>query len=241
MPTDGNSPFLTLLKNRINLQQIPFSERGSRLLIFRSNHHLAVRLAERWFKREGQLAAYRTRPPLIEEFLFTDAEGRRLDFQLTTYPHRIDCQTTSGTFVLTLVDSESILVILPAGRCGVSFRANLNSAQTDRRGGILRVVGDIRRNIAYTCNARILENAIEPSGADAHRVRLTFDAQEGATLLLNITPRLGFNRWAPNPAEALEASAQRWHDWFAGVPPVADAYKAQYYFAWWIMRAGLIS
>jgi hypothetical protein len=46
-----DSPFLDLLRNRINLSQIPFSERGSRLLVFETNHHLAVRLAERWFKR----------------------------------------------------------------------------------------------------------------------------------------------------------------------------------------------
>ena len=48
-----DSPFLELLKNRINLTQIPFSERGSRLMVFRTNHSLAVRLAERWFKRVG--------------------------------------------------------------------------------------------------------------------------------------------------------------------------------------------
>ena len=46
-----DSPFLRLLRNRINLRQIPFSERGSRLMVFRADDHLAVRLAERWFKR----------------------------------------------------------------------------------------------------------------------------------------------------------------------------------------------
>src|SRR5687768_6135760 len=56
-----NSEYLYLLKNRINLHKTPFSERGSRLLIFQFNKHLTTRLAERWYDREGQLAAYRTR------------------------------------------------------------------------------------------------------------------------------------------------------------------------------------
>lgn len=99
-----NSEYLTLLKDRVNLRQIPFSERGSRLLIFQSNGHLTFRLAERWFKREGQLAAYRNRPPLIEQWVFTDQEGNLLDIGITTYPHRIDFETRIGSFSLAFVD-----------------------------------------------------------------------------------------------------------------------------------------
>ena len=46
-----NSPYLTLLKDRINLRQIPFSERGARLLVFCTDDHFAVRLTERWYKQ----------------------------------------------------------------------------------------------------------------------------------------------------------------------------------------------
>ena len=67
-----DSPFLALLKNRINLHHIPFSERGSRLLVFRKDDYLQVRLAERWFKRDRQLSSYRQRPPLVDEWRFTD-------------------------------------------------------------------------------------------------------------------------------------------------------------------------
>jgi len=239
MTTD--SPYLALLKNRINLRQIPFSERGSRLMVFRADDHLAVRLAERWFKREGQLSSYRQRPPLVDEWHLTDGEGRPLDFELTTYPHRLDCRTACGTFTLTFVDAETLLVALPPGRCGMTFRANLDRAQTDRRGGVLRLTGDIRRNIAYTTNARLTTNHTAPIAESNQQVQLIFDSSSGAALLLNITPRLGFNRWVPDPQAALEAAALRWHAWFAAAPPVADAYRAQYYYAWWIMRAGLIS
>ncbi len=236
-----SSPFLELLKNRINLRQIPFSERGSRLMVFRHDHHLSVRLAERWFKREGQLSGYRQRPPLIDDWRFTDADGNPLALEVTTYPHRLDCATARGTFSLTFVDAETLLVTLPPGPCGLTFRAALDRAQTDRRGGLLRLTGDIRRNIAYTTNARLLHNGVETLDTATQSVRLRFDSAGGAALLLNITPRLGFNRWIPDAEAALQAAAQRWHAWFAAAPPVAGAFRAQYYYAWWIMRAGLIS
>jgi glycogen debranching enzyme len=239
---DFRSPFLDLLKNRINLRQIPFSERGSRLMVFRADDHLAIRLAERWFKREGQLSSYRRRPPLVDAWQFTDGEGRSLEFELTTYPHRVDCQTALGVFTLAFVDPETVIVTLPPAVCGLTFRANLDQHRADRRGGTLRLTGDIRRNIAYTTNARLLRNETEAVGAESQATRLVLDPSGGGkALLLNITPRLGFNRWVPDPEAALEAAARRWHAWFAAAPEVAEAYRPQYYFAWWIMRAGLIS
>ncbi len=237
-----DSPYLTLLKNRINLRQIPFSERGSRLLVFHFNHHLAIRLAERWFKRDQNLAGYRERPPIIDNWIFIGEDGQPLEFELVTYPHRIDCLTRIGQFSLTFLDTETLLVSLPAAVCGIEFRANLDHAQIDRRGGVLRLTGDIRRNVAYTSNARILKDEKMTLGAASQRVQLVVDASPGGkALLLNITPRLGFNRYMPDPEAVFEAAARRWHDWFAAVPPVPEEYRTQYYYAWWVMRAGLIS
>lgn len=236
-----DSPFLSILKDRVNLRKIPFSERGSRLLIFHNYNHLYVRLAERWVKREGHLAAYRQRPPIIEEWYLTDADGNRLEFELDTYPHKVELHTSLGAFTLTFVDGETLLVALPPGRCGMAFRVNVDNAQADRRGGVLRLTGDIRRNIAYTTTARLLRNSIQPHGEQSQQIDLVFESDGQAGLMLNITPRLGFRRYLPPPAQAIQAAAQRWHDWFASVPPVADEYQMQYYYAWWVMRAGLIS
>jgi len=237
-----NSEYLNLLKNRINLKDIPFSERGSRLLIFRSNGYLTIRLAERWFKREGQLSAYRKRPPLIDQWMFMDEEGNPLDVQLTTYPHRIDFETRIGTFRLAFVDIETVMITLPPAHCTIKFNANLDKIQTDRRGGVLRLTGDIRRNVAYTTNARIVSHATAPLGTEHQSVHLHMDASDGGkALLLNITPRLGFNRYIPEIDTVMDAAEQRWHKWFADAPQVEEEYRAQYYYAWWIMRAGLIS
>jgi putative isomerase len=237
-----SSEYLNLLKNRINLKDIPFSERGSRLLIFRSNGYLTIRLAERWFKREGQLSAYRKRPPLIDQWMFMDEQGNPLDVQLTTYPHRIDFETRIGTFSLAFVDIETVMITLPPAHCTIKFNANLDKIQTDRRGGVLRLTGDIRRNVAYTTNARIVSHATAPLGTEHQSVHLHMDASDGGkALLLNITPRLGFNRYIPEIDTVMDAAEQRWHTWFASAPQVEEEYRAQYYYAWWIMRAGLIS
>ena len=242
MNRNVSSEYLNLLKDRINLREIPFSERGSRLLIFQSDHQLTFRLAERWFKKEGQLAAYRNRLPLIDQWVFTDQDGIPLVVDVTTYPHRIDCETRIGTFSLAFVDIETVLITLPAAQFTIKFNANLDRIQTDRRGGVLRLTGDIRRNVAYTTNARIVSHATAPLGTEHQSVHLHLDASEGGkSLLLNITPRLGFNRYIPDASRVMEDAAQRWHNWFAAAPPVEEEYKAQYYYAWWIMRAGLIS
>ena len=237
-----NSPYLQLLKNRINLGRIPFSERSSRLMLFHSGSHFTVRLAERWFKVEGSLSAYRKRPPLIDHWTFTDGDGQPLDLEITTYPHGVDCSTRIGRFSLIFADTESLLVTLPAAECGFQFEANLDRARTDRRGGVLGLTGDVRRNIAYTTDARILRNETAAKGPKQQTVQLLLDASAGNKgFLLNITPRLGFNRHVPVAAEAIAGAEQRWHEWFAAAPRVGAEYEAQYYYAWWVMRAGLIS
>ena len=236
-----DSPYLKLLKNRIDLRHVPFTDRGSRLLVYRSDDHLSIRLAERWYKRTGQLSAYRQRPPILDGIQFTNQHGEPLAMQWTSYPHRLDCHTQIGDFTLTFCDMETLLLTLPPGRCGVAFRANVDQARPDRRGGVLHVTGDIRRNIAYTTNAQILSNEIESPEPEVQRVRLILESTGSEVLLLNITPRLGFQRYLPQAGCCLEETARRWHQWFAAAPPVMDAYRLQYYFAWWVMRAGLIS
>jgi hypothetical protein len=237
-----DSTYLRLLKNRIGLDRTPFSDRGSRLLVFLRDHHLEVRLAERWFKREGQLNSYRQRPPIVDRWVFTDSSGSPLEFDPVTYPHCIECRTGIGVFTLAFVDPETLLLALPEGPCGVTFQVAADAAGLDRRGGVLRVTGEIRRSVVYTTNAPIVENNLHPEGPGRQEVRLRFGAGGGsAGVLLNITPRLGFNRYLPEPQAVIEAAARAWDGWFASAPPVAEAYRSQYYYAWWIMRAGLIS
>jgi putative isomerase len=243
LPTCGplDSPYLQLLENRIDLERIPFSERGSRLMLFGADGSLSIRLAERWFRTEGNATAYRRRPPLVSNWVLRDAAGLQLDFQLCTYPHRIDCRTEHGPFTAVFVDPETLLWVLPPGRAGMSFDVRTGTGRADRRGGILRLTGPIGRSVVYTTNARLTQNAVSPVADGLCRVQLGFEAGDACGLLMNITPRLGYNRSLPDPIETIRAAARRWHEWFAAVPEVPDDLRRQYYYAWWVMRAGLIS
>lgn len=236
-----SSPYLSLLKDRIDLRYAPFTERGSRLLVYKTDNGLQVRLAERWYKRSGELSGYRQRPAILDQLQITDMHGKPLPVRTTTYPHCLEFQTSLGKFILFYLDIETLLLALPSGRFGLTCLARVDQSQTDRRGGVLRVIGRIQRNVAYTTNANLLSNQIELLDQDLQLIKLMLDAAQGDALIINITPRLGFNRYVPDPGPALATAAQRWEGWFAAAPPVAEAYQRQYYYAWWVMRAGLIS
>ncbi len=228
---------MAALHNRVDLINIPFTDRGSRLLVFVRGAEMSVRLAERWVKWESEYGHYRQRIPIIERFQFFDADGAPLALTPDTYPHVARLQTAQGAFALTFVDPESLMMRLPAGTFGLEFTVQAGDARADRRGGTLHG----KRNVAYTTSARILRNEIAPEGTDRWRVRLRLEATDGAPLLLNVTPRLGFNRSLISPDILIEEAQTRWQLWFDSVPDVMEEYREQYLYAWWVMRSGLMN
>lgn len=233
--------YLPLLRNRIDLKNIPFTDRGSRLIVMEREDGLNIRLVERWFKVDQRLSGYRERPPIIESLVFTDADGKPIAFELESYPHRLNFYSSLGSFSMVFSDMETLFITLPETACGLSFIAHVDQFQMDRRGGILRVTGDIRRNIAYTTNRPILKNVITTTPQGNLKIELGLAAGPRSGLLLNVTPRLGFNRYIPAVDETLDAAAARWEEWYRDVPSVDPKLQVQYYYAWTVMRAGLIS
>lgn len=214
------------------------------MLVFRKKSRLYIRLAERWYKWEAEVGNYRQRRPVVDDWVLTDERGEPLEFELTAYPHAICLETRLGQFVLAFVDEETLYLKLPAGRLGISFRAFVTEGHTDRRGGQFKGDPEHRRthrNVAYTTNARILSNTIGDEVNGFTEVRLVVEAGEDSGLLLNVTPRLGLNRSMPGSDEVIRSAEKRWHEWFARVPEVDEQYAPQYYYAWWILRAGLLS
>ncbi|MGE5141638.1 MAG: hypothetical protein ACM3JD_19405, partial [Rudaea sp.] len=112
MPCVPESTILNRLKNRINLEEIPFSDAGSRLLLFRNGNSLRIRLAERWYKWESEVGNYRVRPPILDDWVVTDASGNAMPFTLTTYPHALCLETPAGEFWLAFADEETLYVRL---------------------------------------------------------------------------------------------------------------------------------
>ncbi|MCS6871686.1 MAG: trehalase family glycosidase [Anaerolineae bacterium] len=228
---------LELLHNRIDLSTIPFTDRGSRLLIFREGNRVAIRLAERWERWQSEVGHYRQRPPILDQLTFLNDDGVPQPFEVNSYPYCVTLHTPLGNFAWTFIEPEAVLVRLPAGSYGITFEAHGTRGATDRRGGTLHG----KRNIAYTTNAQIVENQMFVLTGERFRINLRLSAREGDALLLNVTPRLGYNRSLPPPDEAIAASRAAWQAWFAAVPSVLPEYERQYAYAWWIMRAGLLN
>lgn len=237
----GHDSICQELKNRIDIQRVPFSDRGSRLLILSGDSGLLIRMAERWHKNDSRLSAYRDRPAIIDSLRFTDGEGKVLATSTDTYPDRLDFHTRLGTFSITFEDGESLLFSLPEAACGIAFHTRMDVGQTDRRGGWLRVTGNIRRNLAYTTNRLLRLNEIRPADGCSHDINLIFEEGGRDGFLLNLTPRLGFNRYMPSCEEVFKKSRRRWEEWFNSAPSVDGPYRNTYYYAWWVMCTGLIS
>lgn len=232
-----------LLHNRVDLKTVPFSERSSRIMLFSENSRLHIKLAERWTAWEHEFGHYRRRPPIVRDFELLDAHGEPLAFELSTYPHSVEMQTTSGTFRWVFVDEETLYLQLPPAPCGIRFILSAAHGRTDRRGGEFRgdpAHRDTHRNVAYTTNAHIIENTMTEIGSAAQQVVVRVEPKTESGITLNITPRLGFNRAIPALSDTLARAERRWHDWFDAVPKVLPQYESQYYWAWWCLRAGLI-
>ncbi len=244
MACNPTSPFLNLLKGRVNLEQVPFSDRGSRLLVFRHGSQFAIRLTERWTAWEKEVGHYRRRAPVIDGFALVDENGRTLPLTVSPFPHALSIESPVGEFWMAFADDETLYLKLPPQKVRISFLVYAAGGRTDRRGGEFK--GDplhrnTHRNVAYTSNARIISNTITPDANGYQRVTLDLEPDENSGLVLNITPRLGLNRSMPNPEQVLSSAEKRWHEWYVSVPPVDDKYAMQYYFAWTVLRSGLLS
>ncbi|MGC8873187.1 MAG: amylo-alpha-1,6-glucosidase [Chloroflexia bacterium] len=238
---DPASVFLEMLRDRIDLVHVPFTERGSRILFSRTaaspEAPFCIRLAERWDKQEARYGNYRLRRPIVDGLRLIAPEGEPLPVRTTTYPHLVVLSTPLGTVRLSFQDMETLHFQLPESPIGFRFQVQADTGHLDRRGGTFHGP----RNTAYTFNGRLRENRIEERPDGYLEVQAVPEAGPGRAMVLNISPRLGFNRTVP-PAEAvIPAAARRWHEWFAAAPPVLPRFERQYYYAWWVMRAGLLS
>ncbi len=74
---EGRLDPLAVVGSRLDLTTVPFTDRGSRLLVFREPDRfcLFVRVCERWPKLEYTEGTYRVRPPLLKELELLDGTG----------------------------------------------------------------------------------------------------------------------------------------------------------------------
>jgi glycogen debranching enzyme len=229
---------LEAVGSRLDPATVPFTDRGSRILVFRDpdRPRLYVRVCERWPKLEYAEGTYRVRPPLLKEVELLDPDGRPLGWDLLAYPHQLVFRTPVGPFRLCFATPELLALQPPPGPWGIRFVVRADTLTPDRRGGRARGI----RNVAYTTNARILRNDAVPTDAGQWRVAVQLDDHPQPLFTINVTPRLGFDRRI-QPLGVFEAAERRWRDWFDHVPAGPPHLRTAYLYAWYLMRAGLIS
>jgi putative isomerase len=234
----GSSHF-SLLKDRIDIARVPFSDRGSRLLVFKHPDRdcLYIKLAERLTAIQPGLDTYRFRPPYIQDLCLIDPEGMPLTYHLTTYPHALFLETRLGEFALAFQSRDTLAIRLPASTpAGVRFRVSTQLWQQRDDGGSLMAV----RNLAYRTNGRVLKNELGLE-REAYVVEMVVDGGDDVAIHLNIRDDLKLDGRVVPFSETMAAAEKRWNDWFARVPPVAERYRDHYYYAWWVMSNNLVA
>lgn len=234
-----STSLLKLLQNQIDITRVPFSDRGSRLLVYQhvDRNGLYVKLAERLIKVEPGLEDYLHRPPLIEDLYFIDENGHELKFEAVTSPEVIQFHTRIGTFRLVFEDIDTLAFGLPPNTvAGFRFRVRSELWRQTNAGGELKHV----RNLTYKTNDKVISNRFN-IGQDGHSIEFVVQAYDDCCVSLQISDRDNASRLTVPFSEIWKQAEARWQNWFARVPPVDQLYHHKYAYAWWVIANNLIS
>ncbi|MDX1416798.1 MAG: trehalase family glycosidase [Candidatus Promineifilaceae bacterium] len=232
------SAHLNLLRNHIDIKKVPFSDRGSRILVLldQESPSFYIKLAERLTTIQPDIEAYLLRPPFIQDLVLLDEEGDALDFTVTTYPHIVNLQTAAGNFDLVFQDHKTLAIGLPPrARTGIRFHVQPQFWETTDGGGLFKGI----RNLFYTSTCETIRNEITPDKG-GYTVEYIVQAGGDSAITLTISDD---QQVMPQPQALSLTSAnaeERWRKWFAAVPQVSEKYRATYAYAWWIMANNLI-
>ena len=239
MNSRGTSPYLNLLRNQIDITKVPFSDRGSRLLVFKDSEqsYLYLKLAERLLGLDPGLEAYLKRPPFIKYLHFVNRDGDVIEFDTVTNPHVIYFQSTIGDFGLVFQDNQTLSIGLPTNQTvGIRFSVTPHMWQKVETGGSLKSV----RNLAYYSNAEIVHNQITPQEG-GYSVEFLVKSGNDSAITLVIRNSNDLSHQVLPFSVSIAAAEERWQNWFNKVPPVDDRYQLTYAYSWWVMANNLIS
>ncbi|MGE5461970.1 MAG: amylo-alpha-1,6-glucosidase [Syntrophothermus sp.] len=229
---------LPLLKNQIDITRVPFSDRGSRLLVYQyvNRPSFYVKLAERLIHVEPGIESYLRRPPFMDDLCLIGEDGQVLDFSLTTFPELLQLETRLGIFYLAFQDANTLVFGLPAGvTAGLRFRVNSTHWYRTETGGEVKHV----RNMSYEIlNGEMRTNNSTPGFPG---VEILVVAGQDCSISLHTWdgPKREFVS-KPFSIARLEA-AERWKKWFERVPDVDEHYRHKYAYAWWVMANNLVN
>lgn len=233
-----SSAYLSLLRNHIDIQKVPFSDRGSRLLVLQNQERpcLSVKLAERLTTIQADIEAYLRRPPFIQDFYLIDDTGKPLDFKVITYPHIVYFQTEVGDFALVFQDDRTLALGLPANSiAGVRFHVQPQFWETTEGGGVFKGI----RNLGYSCTSQTVRNQITPDKG-GYTVEYIVQAEGDSAIWITIRDTVPAQPDMVPFSASWDNATRRWRNWFERIPPVDNRFQLTYAYAWWIMANNLI-
>lgn len=233
-----DTPLLALLRDKIDITHVPFSDRGSRLLVYKHSDKsaLCIKLAERLIKVEPGIESYLKRPSFIEDLCFVDEQGNPLDFQTSTSPEMLTFHTRSGDFHLVFQDETTLAFGFPDRQpAGMRFRIRpVHWHGTDTSGSLRHV-----RDAAYgVVKGKVMKNQARMEEQN-QIVEFIVQAEADCSVILHIG-----DDESPNaiPFSAARENAQaRWDRWFERAPQVHEERREKYAYAWWVMANNLVS
>jgi putative isomerase len=231
--------FIELLKNQIDIKKVPFSDRGSRLLVYHhpERHSLYIKLAERLTELEHSLEAYLQRAPFIPDLCLVDENGDELDFATVTGPDILTFKTSIGDFHLVFQDTRTLSFGLPPNTVsGLRFQVSPEVWRRTEQGGDLKTV----RNLAYQTNSEVVKNELNPRDG-GYSIEFLVKSDEGCAVTLHISNKIDLRHETKEFTAARDAARRRWLSWFDEAPPVSEHYQKTYAYAWWVMGTNLVS
>ena len=147
---------LSLLTNAIDLISVPYSDRGSRLMIFRdADDRFLIRLAERLTRIDPGIEAYIQRPPFIDQLALIDKNGAEIPYVLTWNPYGVRLKTAVGDFYLLIDLSDRLVIGIPDGaRAGVRLRCNAGHYRETLANGIQKPVRELSWQVKGTVHSQ---------------------------------------------------------------------------------------
>jgi len=236
-----STTLLSLLHNQIDITQVPFSDRGSRILVnqYPGQSRLYIKLAERLINLQPGLESYLARPPFIQGLTLINESGTALDFEVISSPEKLEFKTDIGSFRLVFHDERTLTFGLPLNAIS-GLRFNMETSETSQAetGGRLKHL----RCLAYESNGKILKNEISTNEIIT-TVKIIMQANDDPTITFKIYDNDSTSKHQPlTPFSAAHRNAEnRWRDWFECIPPVAEPYRPKYAYAWWVMANNLVS
>lgn len=231
--------YLRLLKNHIDITKVPFSDRGSRLLVFKypDRHQLYIKLAERLIHLEPNIEAYLHRPPYIQNMALIDGDGNELDFEVSSNPYQLLFKTRIGVFEFVFQEPQTLAIGLPRGmNCGFRLVVFPQYWKNTPTGGEFIAV----RDLMYTTSSKILQNKIRPVEGGFEVEFIVKGGRDNSAIIGVYSLERSQKELAPF-SKMREAAKNRWLDWFSRVPDVSPKYARTYAYAWWVMANNLIS